>query len=340
LREANEGLVNIFESISDGFIALDDKLIVTYFNKAAEHLLGRKVEEVLGHHLFEAFPEAKGKGFEKQYTLALREKRPVSYETYWNVKPYENWYELRIYPYKDGISIYFQVTTERKNAEKRLKSSHEELRALSAHLQSIREEERTLIAREIHDELGQALTGLKMDLSWLFKKLPEDQKSLFKKIESMSKLIDATIQRVRKISTELRPGVLDDFGLIAALEWQSQDFQSRTGIKCKFNSGLKYINIDPNFSTAVFRIFQETLTNIARHANASKVRIYLKEDNGSFTLRVEDNGRGIREDEVSNPKSLGIMGMRERALFFGGELKIFVKPGKGTTVTLKTPLQK
>jgi len=230
--------------------------------------------------------------------------------------------------------------TERKQAEEELRSSREQLRALSSHLQSIREEDRTQIAREIHDELGQALTVFKMDLSWLEKRIPKKEKLLVKKTQSLLKLIDTTIQSVRKISTKLRPGVLDDLGIFAAIEWQTEDFQDRTGIKCEFNSSLEDVELDRDCSTAVFRIFQETLTNVARHANATRVNISLKEDNSNLILEVKDNGRGITEIEVSDLKSLGLLGMRERALLFGGEVKISGIQGKGTTVAVTIPIKK
>ena len=178
------------------------------------------------------------------------------------------------------------------------------------------------MAREIHDELGQELTGLKMDLSWLVKRLSKNQKSLISKTESMLKLVDSIIQTVRRISSELRPGVLDDLGLIAAIEWQAQDFENRTGITCDFSSSVEEIDLDRDRSTAVFRIFQETLTNVSRHANATRVKISLEESADSLILRIEDNGKGIKESEVSHPKSLGLLGMRERVLVFGGKVKI------------------
>src|SRR5207244_2973139 len=169
--------------------------------------------------------------------------------------------------------------TERKRAEERLRRSREQLRSLSAHLQSVREEERTHIAREIHDELGQMLTGLKIDLSWLENRLgrnghPKTQPLLLDKIKSISNLVGSTIQTVRRISTELRPGVLDDLGLTAAIEWQGQEFQARTGIRCKFNCNVEEVKLDPDRSTAVFRIFQETFINVARHANATQVEVH------------------------------------------------------------------
>ena len=232
--------------------------------------------------------------------------------------------------------------TDRKLAEEREKESRRQLRALSAHLQSVREEERTRIAREIHDELGQALTGLKMDLSFVQsgvgKAADPGLARLVERTTSMSRLIDSTIQTVRRIATQLRPGILDDLGLVAALEWQAQDFQSRTGIVCRFKSDLEHLDLDRDRSTAAFRIFQETLTNIARHSGANAVDVNLRHSDGEVVLHVMDNGKGILEADISGGGSLGILGMRERAHELGGELKIDGDQGKGTTVTLRIPL--
>ena len=231
-----------------------------------------------------------------------------------------------------------QRVAEREQAEAQLRGSHEQLRNLAARLQSVREEERTNIAREIHDELGQALTGLKMDLAWMSNRLPEEQQVLQEKSASMLRLIDTTIQSVRKISTALRPGILDDLGLTAAIEWQAQDFQTRTGVRCDFITEREDLHLDRDRATAVFRIFQETLTNVARHARASEVIISLTEQSGTLVLEVRDNGRGVTERELADPQSLGLLGMRERALVFGGEVSISGAPGAGTTVTARIPL--
>jgi PAS domain S-box-containing protein len=251
----------------------------------------------------------------------------------------ENVLSIMISPFAKGAVIISQDITERKRTEKEQISSHEQLRALAARLQFVREEERTQIAREIHDELGQELAGLKMDLSWLKRKLPKREKLLVEKTQSMLKFADTTIQSVRKISTQLRPGVLDDLGLLAAIEWQTQDFRDRTGIKCELNSSVEDVELDRDRSTAVFRIFQETLINVVRHAKATRIIVNVDEDAGNLILRVKDNGRGITESEISNLKSLGLLGMRERALLFGGEVKISGIPGKGTTVTVTIPLK-
>jgi signal transduction histidine kinase len=227
---------------------------------------------------------------------------------------------------------------DRKRAEARLRDSHEQLRALSVYLQYVREEERTRIAREVHDELGQQLTKLKMDLAWVGGRLPRALRPLLDKIHDMSAHVDATIQSVRRIATELRPGILDDLGLIAAIEWQANEFQTRTGIECHVSSNLQDTLLDADLNTAFFRIFQETLTNIMRHANASRVDVSAIKRDGWLELVVQDNGRGIQPGEITDRRSIGLLGMEERAGLLGGEFKIGGEPGRGTTVTVRIPL--
>jgi signal transduction histidine kinase len=226
---------------------------------------------------------------------------------------------------------------ERQRAEEKLRRSLDQLRALTTYLQYVREEERTRIAREVHDELGQALTGLKLDLSWLATRLPKASPVLAK-AKTMTAHIDETIQTVRRIATELRPGILDSLGLVAAIEWQANEFQTRSGIPCLVNSTVADTQWNPDFTTVFFRIFQETLTNIMRHAHATRVEVQLREDAGHLVLMVQDNGRGISEDEIAGSRSLGLLGMRERAMLIGGELNLQGRPGRGTTVTLRVPL--
>lgn len=225
---------------------------------------------------------------------------------------------------------------ERQQAEDKLRSSHEQLRALTNHLHSVREEERTRIARQVHDELGQALTGLKLDLSWLSGKL-RGARGLQRKIKGMTAHIDETINTVRRIATDLRPGVLDSLGLVAAIEWQAQDFQQRTRIACAVSIEVAETLLDPNFTTVCFRIFQETLTNIIRHAKATQVEVRLTESDGVLVLTVRDNGRGISERDI-NDRSIGLIGMKERAAQVGGEVFFFGLPSHGTTVTMRVPL--
>lgn len=240
----------------------------------------------------------------------------------------------------DVFRIEEKRIAERKGAEEELRKSREQLRDLAGHLQSIREEERRLIAREIHDELGQAMTALKMDLHWLAKRLPTDQQSMFDKIESMSKLIDKTVKCVQRICAELRPSLLDDLGLSAAIEWQAEEWQQRTGIKCDVTSNPKEMIFNQDLSTAIFRIFQETLTNVARHANASRVVVSFEQKAGQLEVKMTDNGKGITQKEISDPKSFGLIGMRERAHYWGGSVIIRGIRNKGTTVTLSVPLDR
>jgi PAS domain S-box-containing protein len=227
---------------------------------------------------------------------------------------------------------------ERIRVENELRSSRQQLRNLSAHLQSAREAERTVVAREIHDELGQALTALKMDVSWIAKRLPESQAGSPEKLSSMAQLIDGTIRTVHRISAQLRPALLDDLGLTAAIEWQAQEFEKRTAIPCKLSMRINDRSLDRDVSTALFRILQEALTNVARHAHATKVTVDLHERAGVLVLRIRDNGEGIAHTELSNPQALGLAGMRERARLLGGTVVIKGAPGKGTTVTVSIPL--
>ncbi|MFA7711707.1 MAG: PAS domain-containing sensor histidine kinase, partial [Candidatus Neomarinimicrobiota bacterium] len=230
--------------------------------------------------------------------------------------------------------------TDRKQVEQDLKDSRDQFRNLSAHLQSVREEERSYIAREIHDELGQALTALKMDLIWMNKRLTPGQIEIAEKIDSMFNLMDKTIQTIRRISTDLRPGLLDDLGLTAALEWYCEDFQNRTGIKCNLRIKPAEMEIDQERSIAIFRIFQETLTNVARHAQANEVKADLRIKNHDFVMKIIDNGIGISDAQVNDPQNLGLVGLRERVYPWNGRIEIKGRPNKGTTVLVWIPLDR
>jgi signal transduction histidine kinase len=228
---------------------------------------------------------------------------------------------------------------ERALTEQRLRTSEENLRALASHLQSVREEERIHIAREIHDELGQALTGLKFDLNSFAKNYENDGPDVHaEKQHGLSTAIDRIINSVRRISSGLRPEVLDEIGLAAAFDWQAREFQRRTGIRCHVNIPAQFTDPDKERSTALFRIFQELLTNAARHANATRVNVSLTESDSALALTVEDNGRGIREDEIEGKRSLGFLGLRERVLAFGGAIDAKGEPGKGTRVCVSIPM--
>ncbi len=227
---------------------------------------------------------------------------------------------------------------ERMHAVEELRKSRDQLRALAARLQSVREEERTYIAREIHDELGQACTAIKMDLALISRKLTKRQAKLLAKVESSIQLVDSTIVTLRKIASELRPRTLDDLGLPAALEAQAQEFESRTGIHCSVTLPPEPLTLDTDRSTAIFRIFQESLTNVARHAQATRVEARLQRENNCIIFQVSDNGTGFNPEVAKAGKSLGLVGMQERALLLNGEFKTEGVPGSGTTMTLTIPL--
>lgn len=226
----------------------------------------------------------------------------------------------------------------RKKLEETLLDSQRRLRNLSASLQSIREEERKAIAREIHDELGQLLASIRFGVSLLADEY-QDHQTLVKKTGEMENLIAAGIKTVQRISAELRPAMLDVLGLGDALEWQSQEFRKRTGIDCSITVLLLETKVHPDVATALFRIFQESLTNVQRHSQATKVEAQLVERSEYYTLTVRDNGKGITAEEISSPQSIGLIGMGERVLIIGGRMKLFGSPGQGTTLLVRTPVK-
>jgi len=229
--------------------------------------------------------------------------------------------------------------TVRKRAEEELRSSREQLRRLSAYLESAREEERLYIAREIHDELGQMLTALKMELFCLNKTV-NDQDAFIEKTKSMSELIDAAIKTVKRISSALRPTLLDDLGLVAALEWQVEEFEKRTGISCELMTYPEDFHLERNVSVTLYRILQEALTNVARHSEAAKVRVSFSVDMNGALLDVCDNGIGITESQIYGPESFGLTGIRERVHLLGGQVEIKGREGIGTTLRVEIPLPK
>ena len=236
-------------------------------------------------------------------------------------------------------TVTIREISEHKRAEETLRSSGEQLRDFAARLESVREEERTRVAREIHDELGQALTILKLDLSWLQTQTPRTQRQSRKKIKSMMDHVDGTIELVRKIASELRPSILDDLGLIPAIEWQLSELQKRTGIRCSLRSKVEKPDFGSEKSAAVFRVVQEALTNVVRHAKASAVLIGLREERERVCISIVDTGKGITEAELGDPKSLGIVGMKERIARLGGELTITSRRGNGTRLDINLPIE-
>jgi signal transduction histidine kinase len=228
---------------------------------------------------------------------------------------------------------------ERRVAERtaQLEAAYRHLQALSAHLQSVREQEQARIAREIHDQLGQALTGLKFELSRLGHGLRGLPGRVADRVAALRALVDQTIHNVRRISSELRPAILDDLGLVAALEWHTEEFEKRMRIKCTFKAPRRRLDVGPDLGIALFRICQEALTNIARHARATAVRVVLAKTQDHVILEVRDNGAGISQAALTDVKSLGLIGMRERARAFGGDVVIQGASGRGTVVRVEIP---
>jgi PAS domain S-box-containing protein len=237
---------------------------------------------------------------------------------------------------KANRQLHEEIAERRRNQDE-LRATAEQLRALSARVESVREEERRHVAREVHDTLGQSLTGLKINLSLLSKKLADNAEAEGR-IASMTELVDTTIQSVREISTQLRPGVIDDLGLAAALDWHLRHFEDMTGLRCSFTSMAEDDFIDKDLAITLFRIAQEALTNIARHAGASRVEVRLLRERKAILLDVRDDGRGISREEVEARDSLGILGMRERANIYGGEVEIRGKRGTGTVLVVRIPV--
>jgi len=227
-----------------------------------------------------------------------------------------------------------------KQAEENLKSSRNQLRALAAYLLSARENERTVIARELHDEFGQALTSLHLGLSWISRKLTPGQQPLKEKIRSLSATTTSLIRSVKNIASELRPGVLDELGLVKTLKSEAREFVGHTGIPCRFKTNTAKAKFDRSAAVAIFRIVQAALTNVARHAHASRALIALIKRENGLILTVTDNGKGITRKMIYNHDSLGITGMRERALALGGTFTLGGSRSKGTILTVQIPLSR
>jgi PAS domain S-box-containing protein len=349
LRETREYTENIIKSMLDALLVVNPDTTIKTVNKAIINLLGYKENELIGKPISMIFAAAEEglhldaiglkelikKGFvrEVEKTLLAKDgnKIPVLFSGSVMRDP-----EGKI----QGIVCAALDITERKLAEDELKESREELRNLAAHLQSIQEEERRRIARDIHDDLGQMLTALKLGLSHHAKSLPKAQKSLIKESKKMSRLADDAINTLQRISSELRPALLDDLGLVAAIEWQVKEYQNRTGIKCELTFDPEEITLDEELSTAIFRALQASLTNIVRHADATRVNVSVKVGDNRLFLKVVDNGRGITEKEISDPKSIGLVGIRERFYPWRGKVQINGIQGKGTIVMVSVPLDK
>jgi PAS domain S-box-containing protein len=348
LRESEARFRSVFESATDAIVLADPEGRIISWNRAARAIFGYLEDEVLGRPLTILMPP-RYRGRHEAGMIRVREggaSRVVgrTLEMYGLRKDGAEFpIELAIGTWDTERGHFFSGVirdiTRRKEDEERLRRSNDQLRELSTRIEAVQEVERTSIARKLHDELGQALTAIRLDVAWIERRLQEkrlDREACLARIGRMGDTIETTIAGIRRISAELRPGVLDELGLTPALDWQAREFTDRTGIACRFCSTLGE-PVPPDVATAMFRIVQECLTNVARHAGARGVEVKLAGTDGAFVLVVSDDGRGIEETEIASVHSLGILGMLERCRALGGELSVEGRAGKGTVVTVRIP---
>jgi PAS domain S-box-containing protein len=341
----------LFDCAPDAYLVTDTAALVQQANHAAAALLGASRARLPGKPLIVFVDPAEQAAF-YEYLTRLRQHRGVS-----------TW-EMRLRPRRgDPIDVAVTAATVRdvqgaplalrwllrdisarkaaqqqaQHAEQAVQRSREQLRALATHLQNQQEEERRTIARQIHDELAQALTVLKIDVAWLSQRLAASDAPGHRRLRDMTAMLDTLMSTVRRIGTELRPDILDDLGLADAIEWQLQEVCKRTGMAYQLELPAGEVPLGPAQATAVFRIFQEALTNVLRHAGAHKVSVRVRQQADGLNLQVADDGRGITPEQLTARHALGLLSMRERAHLWGGEVTIEAKPGKGTVVSVRMP---
>jgi PAS domain S-box-containing protein len=342
-------LAAIVDSAMDAIITVDEAQRIVLFNRAAEQVLRVARQEVLGTSLDRFLPQR----FRSAHRAHIGEfgrtgvtsRRMGDVTTLWALRadgtecPIEASISQAGAPGQRQYTVILRDITLRKKHEEELKISRNELRELSARVLEAREEEKTRIARELHDELGQLLTALKMDLVWLRERLPAGDAELAARSAEMGALLDRTVASTRRISADLRPLMLDDLGLAEAAGWLVDEFGKRSGIACDLRMRLGDAQPAKAAATAVYRALQESLTNIARHAGARRAWISLGAEAGSIRLEIEDDGRGIAPEDIGKRRSLGLKGMRERFSYLGGEFEVARAPRGGTLVRASVPAQ-
>jgi PAS domain S-box-containing protein len=340
-----EELLRLFVDNSPVSLAMFDmemKYIIASRRWMTDYKLGD--QELPGKSHYEVFPEIpqRWRDIHQRCLAGAIEKNDE--DSFTREDGTIDWIRWEIHPWHKasgeagGIIMFTEDITERKIAEEDLEASYKAIRKLTCHLQNIREEERTHIAREIHDELGQQLTVMKMDASWLNKKVGSTAEDIVKqKMQDLLSTLDGTVKTVRRIASDLRPSLLDDLGLIAAMEWQLAEFEKRSGIKTNLADPGEELKLPDEIKTGLFRIFQESLTNVVRHADARKVKVSLQQKEGSFVLLITDDGKGFDQHKIADQKTLGLLGMKERTSMIGGTYDIISAPGKGTTVVVTIP---
>ena len=350
LRLAYQRLSYHVENTPLAVIEFDKDLFIKRWSKRAEEIFGWTASEALGKNVYDPdFPIvyeediAAVDKISEQLTEGVVDSNLILNRNYTKDGKviYNEWYNSVLEDEHGKVitilSLILEVT-ERKKAEQKLNESYEQIRSLSEHLTNVREEERKYIAREIHDELGQQLTVLKMDAGSLIKKIPLPDDVMRKRLASFSGCIDNIVQSVRRISSELRPSMLDDLGLPAAISWHLEQFEKRSGIKTNFREPNEEYVLPDLVKTNVYRILQEALTNIARHSKATEVNVDFECNAHTISLQVSDNGVGFCKEKIGEGNTLGILGMRERAAIIYGTLEIETMPKKGTKLILTAPL--
>jgi PAS domain S-box-containing protein len=339
----------LLRAASEGIFGLDAEGRVMFVNAAAESLLGWRSEEIIGRdmHTLVYNSKADGRAHSRRASpiaesLSSGLVRHVEEDVFQRKDGGSFPVEYTSTPMRDGeriggVVVTFHDITERLDTQQQIRASRQRLRGLAERLYSLREQERSAIAREIHDVFGQELTALKIDLSWMRGRLGDGHAELIERIDQMITIADRMVAHTRTIASRLRPPVLDDLGLEAAIEALAEDFQSHTGWTCTLDLQADDLEPEPERDTAIYRIVQEALTNAARHSGASEVDISLKTGTGRIELLVTDNGKGIDREVIQSTRSLGLFGMRERAGVFGGRVEITSRRGTGTTVELSIP---
>jgi len=349
LRLAYQRLYYHVENTPLAVIEFDKDLTITRWSVRAEEIFGWKASEALGRNahdpdfriIFEEDRRAVDRVTE-ELTKGTVNRSLIANRNYTKNGQviYCEWHSSVLRDEQGKVITILSLVhdvTESKKAEQNLNRSYEEVRQLSSHLENIREEERSHIAREIHDELGQQLTVLKMDVLGLSKKLGESDAAIQQKIRDIIELLDSTVRSVRRISSELRPSLLYNLGLEAAIEWHLKEFGKRAGLKTTFIEATGEVKIPDPVKNGLFRIFQESLTNVSRHANATQVIVRLELEERLLTLTIEDDGKGFDPEKIAAKRTLGILGMRERSEMMGGNYAIYSEPGQGTTVAVTVP---
>lgn len=345
IKQVNMELTQIFDTSADGMRVIDKDFNTLRVNTTFLQLAKVSREGIEGLKCYEVF---RGASCNTDLCPMLRIQRGEARIAYDATKIRRDGRKIPCIvtatPFRDsngeliGIVESFKDISDRKKTEEELHRSHEQLRKVTSHLEMAREQERRAMAREIHDELGQSLTGLKMDIHWLGRQLSRQEPKIYQKISDMDKQLDHTVHTVQRLSSELRPRLLDDLGLSAAIEWQANIVHERLGIAIDIVSIPEDITLNESCNITVFRIFQEALTNIARHSAANQVEILLLQEKDRISLSVKDNGRGITEEQIADSNSFGLIGMRERTSLINGMLTIEQnQKGPGTTVFLSIP---